>query len=53
MDEDLKKIADYFESWQLAEYLNVSSEDFVLAFEDEILDKLNELKELMGINDEQ
>lgn len=52
MDEELKQIADYFESWQLAEYLKLEAADLIMAFEDEVLDKLKELKELMGINDE-
>jgi len=52
VDEELKQVSDYFESWQLAELLNLSCEDLVAAFEDEVLDKLDDLKELMGINDE-
>ena len=53
MDEDLKnRIADYFESWQLAEYLNLSSLDIIDAFEDDVLANINELEELMGVNDD-
>jgi len=52
MDEELKQVSDYFESWQLAELLSLSSEELVAAFEDEVLDKLDDLKELMGINAE-
>lgn len=49
MDEDLKHVADYFESWELAELLRLDTMDLIRAFEDEVLDKLTELEELMGV----
>jgi len=49
VDEDLKHVADYFESWELAELLRLDTLELIRAFEDEVLDKLNELEELMGI----
>lgn len=47
MDEELKHIADYFESWELCELLKVSTEDFIAAFEEDVIDKLAALEELM------
>lgn len=47
MEEELKSVADYFESWELAELLKISTEDLIAAFEDEVLNKLSELEELM------
>lgn len=53
MDEELKKrIADYFDSWELVELLKLETEDIVNLFEDEVLEKIDDIKELMGIDDE-
>jgi hypothetical protein len=52
VEELKKKLADYFESWELAEYLKLSSAELIEAFEDEVEDKLEGLKELMGLEDE-
>lgn len=52
MDEDLKHVADYFESWELCELLRLDTFDLIRAFEDEVLDKLSELEELMGVSND-
>ncbi len=52
MEELKDKIADFFESWELAEYLKLDTRDLIEAFEDEVEDKLEGLKELMGLEDE-
>lgn len=53
MDEELKnRLADYFESWELAELLRLNSKDVIEAFEDEVLDALEDLEDLMGIKHE-
>lgn len=50
MDEELKnKISDYFESWELAEYLSISTLDLIEAFEDAVDDRLEDILELLGI----
>lgn len=45
MDEFKKALADYFTGWELVAFLNISSEDVIAAFPDEIEDSLVELKE--------
>jgi hypothetical protein len=53
MDNDTKKrIADYFDPWDLVEYLGLSTEEIVEAFEDDIDEKLNAIEELMGVTHE-
>ena len=50
MDEETKKrIEDFFETWELAEFLagRISMEMFIEAFEEEIEETLNEIEELM------
>lgn len=43
-------LADRFEAWELAEYLQIDIEDFIEAFEDEIEDALDDLSEFIGLN---
>lgn len=51
MDKDTKeRIADYFDPWELIEYLGVPTEDIVSAFEEEVLERLEEIEELMGVS---
>jgi hypothetical protein len=50
VEEEFKHIADYFESWELAELLRLDTMDLIRAFEDDVLDKLTELEELMEYN---
>jgi hypothetical protein len=53
MDKDTKdRIIDYFDPWDLVEYLGLSTEDIVEAFEDTIEEKLEAIEELMGVSHE-
>jgi NTP pyrophosphatase (non-canonical NTP hydrolase) len=53
MDNDEKKrIADYFDPWDLVELLGLTTEEVVEAFEDIIDEKLNAIEELMGVTHE-
>lgn len=53
MDEQTKnRIADYFDSWELVEYLGLTTEEIVEAFEDTIGDRLSAIEELMGVTHE-
>ena len=49
--EDKDRIADFFESWELAEYLRTPIESFIEAFEDDIEDVLEDINELMDYGD--
>lgn len=44
MEEFKKALADYFTGWELVAFLNISSEDVIAAFPDEIEDNFEELK---------
>ena len=50
--EDKERIADYFDAWTLAELLNLDTFDLIEAFEGEVEEKLHDILELMGIDDE-
>lgn len=51
MDNDTKqRITDYFDPWDLVEYLGLTTEDIVAAFEDEIEERLEAIEELMGVS---
>ena len=55
MNEEIKGIiADYYEPWELVEFLGkkLSTRDIIDAFEDEVEDSLDEIEEDMGINNE-
>jgi hypothetical protein len=55
LDNETKDmIADYFEPWELVEFLGkkVSTRDIIDAFEDEIDDSLEDIEEEMGISNE-
>jgi hypothetical protein len=48
MDDETKaRIADYFDPWDLVQYLNLSTAEIIQAFEDEIADVLEDVEELM------
>lgn len=48
--EELKKLLiDRFESWELAEFLGTTIEDFVEYFEEEIIDNEEDILELLGV----
>lgn len=54
MKEDIFEIIkDRLEAWELVELLNLPIEDILLEFEEEILDKINEVKELLGIKEDE
>lgn len=46
-DETRNRIADFFEAWELAEYLKLDTLALIVAFEDDVLDKLDDIEELM------
>lgn len=49
MNEELRKaIADYFDAGDFAEFIGVTTEQLIDAFEDEVEDVLDEILELMG-----
>jgi hypothetical protein len=53
MDEELRKaIADYFDAGDFAEFIGVTTEQLIDAFEDEVEDNLDEILELMGAADD-
>jgi hypothetical protein len=49
MDKESKqRIADYFDPWALVEFLGLTAEQVVDAFEDEIEESINDIEEEMG-----
>lgn len=51
-DELFDAIKDRWEGWELVEVLNLPIEDILLEFEEEIFEKLSEIKELLNIEDD-
>lgn len=50
MDKETKeRIADFFEGFELIEYLRIPIEDILDRFEDEIAEALDDIEELMGV----
>lgn len=50
MDKDTKeRIADFFEGFELVEFLQLSATEIVERFEDEIIEALDDIEELMGV----
>lgn len=50
MDEETRKrIEDFFEGFELVEFLQISVSDVCEAFENEIEEYLDEIEELMGV----
>lgn len=48
MDKETKeRLADYFDPWDLVEYLGISTEEIIEAFEEEIEPRLDAIEELM------
>lgn len=51
-----ERLADYFTGAELVEYLEegnqISVEDVIEVFEDEISDALSDIEELMGVSDD-
>ncbi len=53
LSEDIRlAIADRYFGWELVELLNIPIEDVVSAFEDNIVEKLREIKEDLGYDEE-
>jgi hypothetical protein len=49
-DDTLERIADFFEPWELVEYLGrsrITTRDILEAFSDDVLDALEAIEELM------
>jgi len=49
-EELFRLLDDRLEGWELVEHLDLTAEDICLAFEDIVLDKITELKELLNID---
>jgi hypothetical protein len=50
MDEETKeRLADFFEGFELVEYLQIPVEDIIDAFEDKITEALEDIEELMQV----
>lgn len=50
MDEELRKrIIDYFDAWDLVEFLQLSTEDIVTEFAEQIVDVVDDIEELMEV----
>lgn len=50
--EDKRRIADYFEGFELAEFLRLPVEDIIERFEEEVEEALEDIEELMGIDND-
>lgn len=48
-DEQKARIADFFTAAELVEYLQISAEDVIAAFGDEIEEAIEDIEELMGV----
>lgn len=52
LDNELKKLLiDRLEGWELCEFLQLSIEDVIEAFEDEIIQNLDDVLELAGLRE--
>lgn len=45
-------LQDRFSAWELVDLLGISTEDICYAFEDQIYDNLEDLKEYLGLSDD-
>lgn len=51
MDEELRKaIADFFDPGDFAEFIGVTTLDLINEFEDEVMDSIEDIKEMMGLH---
>lgn len=48
-EETKKRIADYFDAWDLVAFLQVSTEDVIEAFEEDIEEALDDIEEMIGV----
>ena len=54
VSKDFKNVlADRFESWEIAEFLQISAEDFIDAFEEDIEVNYDELAEWIGLPEDE
>ncbi len=51
MDDDKKRIIDFFDAWELVEFLQLKTEDIVERFEEEIEEAMDDLDEFMGVRE--
>lgn len=49
--ETRKRIEDFFEGFELVEFLQISVEDIIDRFEDEIEEAIEEIEELIGVRE--
>lgn len=49
--ETKERIADFFEGFELAEFLQIPASEVVERFEEEIIENLDEIEELMGVRE--
>jgi hypothetical protein len=52
MSDIISMLNDRLEGWELADLLGLSAEDVALAFEDLVEEKIQQLKELLEVEDE-
>ena len=52
LDELASLLNDRLEGWELAELLEISSEDLCLAFEDLVTERMADLLDFLGLDDE-
>lgn len=52
MDKETRlRIIDFFEAWDLVDFLQLSTEDIIEAFEEKVEEALEEIEDYMGIED--
>lgn len=51
--ETRKRIEDYFMGFELVEFLQISVEEVIEAFEEDILENLDEIEDLIGVRERQ
>jgi len=53
MKEDIfEALKDRLEGWELVEMLGLSVEDILTEFEEQVLDNIDDIKELLGIDND-
>lgn len=53
MDKETKlRIMDFFEAWDLVDFLQLSTEEVIDAFEDKMEEALEDIEEYMGIKND-
>lgn len=53
MNDIKEKLKDRLEAWELVEILKIPIEDILHEFEEEIDENIEELKEILGIEDDE